>query len=522
MTEAVHPNTGGKVYLVGAGLGGADYLTQRAIAILGTAETVIYDALVDISLLALLPAGCEQIFVGKRGGQPSVQQGDINALIVAHCQAGKRVVRLKSGDPWIFGRIVPEIQALSQANCQFEVIPGISAAIASAGLAGIPLTEKESSAGFFVMSGHDPDQWNWSVLSQLDTLVILMGGHRLPQIIHALLTAGKAPQTAIAIVKNAGRPTQQTWVGTLADMVEKTRGQRLSPSVITIGAAVVHRMPMSASPVLPLAHQTVLVTRAADQASQFTDLLVQAGATVLEMPALEIVPPSDWQPLDQAIAVLDQFNWLILTSANGVDFFFQRLQEKGLDSRALQGLKIAVVGKKTAKTLQNYGINPDFIPPNFIADALLDHFPSPLAGLKILFPRVESGGRQQLVQDLQAQQAIVTEVPAYQSACPAQMPDAIWQALVNRQVTTITFASSKTATHFARLLRQTCDQYQYSDWQGLLNKMAIASIGPQTSERCMAEWGRVDIEAEEYTLEGLTQAIIDYWRSSSLEVPPQA
>ncbi|MEY2984740.1 MAG: uroporphyrin-III synthase, partial [Cyanobacteriota bacterium] len=414
MQDAVR---GGKVYLVGAGLGGTQYLTQGAIAVLQTAEVVIYDALVDQDLLSLLPADCQQIWVGKRGGQPSVNQGDINRLLVQHCQAGKQVVRLKSGDPWIFGRIMSELQTLSRANCQFEVIPGLSAAIAGAGLAGIPLTEKSVSAGFFVMSGHQPGDWDWSVLSHLETLVILMGGRTLPQIIAHLLQTGKDPQTAIAVIKNAGRPHQQIWVGTLADMVEKTQTQSLSPAVIVIGAVVNQRI-MSATSPLPLSGQTILVTRAADQASQFTALLTQAGATVLEMPALAITPPSDWQPLDQAIATLDRFDWVIFTSTNGVNFFYQRLKQQGLDSRALHGLKIAVVGKKTAKTLAQFGLQPDVIPPDFIADALVDQMPDSLQGSQILFPRVESGGRQQLVKDLQAQQAVVVEVPAYQSTCP--------------------------------------------------------------------------------------------------------
>ncbi|MFN9174361.1 MAG: uroporphyrinogen-III C-methyltransferase, partial [Synechocystis sp.] len=294
----------GKVYLVGAGLGGIEYLTQWAIAVLQTAEVLIYDALVDASLLDLLPKNCEQIYVGKRGGEKSVKQADINTLLVDHCQLGKRVVRLKSGDPWVFGRIMPELNALHQANCLFEVIPGISAAIASAGLMGIPLTEKEASSGFFVMSGHDPKQWDWSVLSQLETLVILMGGQTLPRLINALIQAGKDPQTAIAISKNAGRGNQQTWVGTLADMVEKTQGHPLSPALIVI-VTVVNQRIMPKFSTLPLAQSRILVTRAADQASQFTDLLTQAGAIVWEMPALEIIPPSDWQPLDQAITVLD-------------------------------------------------------------------------------------------------------------------------------------------------------------------------------------------------------------------------
>lgn len=498
-----------KVYFVGAGLGGIDYLTQRAIAVLNRAEVLIYDALVEPELLDLLPADCEQICVGKRGGQPSTPQEIINQLLVEHCQQGKRIVRLKSGDPWIFGRLLPEIETLGANNCPYEIVPGISTAIASAGLGGIPLTAKEISAGFFIMDGHDPNHWDWSVLAQLETLVILMGARNLPRLVEKLIQGGKDPAVGIAVLKNSGRPYQQTWQGTLADIVEKTQGQSLSPAVIVIGTVVDQRI---APPLnhLPLTDKTILVTRAADQASQFTELLQGQGATVLEMPTLAIVPPTDWQPLDQAIAILPEFDWLILTSANGVEFFFQRLQHHGLDSRALAGVKVAVVGRKTAKTLENFGIKPDFIPPDFIADALLEHFPTSLAGLKILFPRVESGGRQQLVKDLTVHQAIVTEVPAYQSACPAQMPPQVWQSIVDQKIDILTFASSKTVTHFQRLLRQSSQDSDYKDWQSLINHCLIASIGPQTSKRCLEELGRVDLEATEYTLEGLTTAIINY------------
>ncbi|AIE75004.1 Uroporphyrinogen-III methyltransferase / Uroporphyrinogen-III synthase [Synechocystis sp. PCC 6714] len=498
-----------KVYLVGAGLGPVAYLTQRAIAVLAGAEVLIYDALVAPDVFDLLPSDCERIFVGKRGGQPSTPQDKINQLLVDHYRRGKRVVRLKSGDPWIFGRIVPELEILVAYHCAYEIIPGISSAIASAGLEGIPLTAKDSGAGFFVMDGHDPQQWSWPLLAQLPTLVILMGTKNLPLLVQELLQAGKAADTAVAVVKNAGRIGQKTWGGTLTDIVEKTQGQPLAPAVIVIGDVVNQRIAPVLTP-LPLAHKTILVTRAADQASQFTELLQQQGANVLAMAALEIIAPSHWQPLDQAIAKLGSFDWLILTSANGVEFFFQRLQHHGLDSRALAKLKLAVVGKKTAQSLEKFGIRPDFIPPDFIADALVEHFPQSPAGLNILFPRVESGGRPQLVQDLRQKDALVTEVPAYQSACPAQMPTAVWQSIVNQTVNVITFASSKTVSHFRQLLAQTSQANGYQDWRPLIDHCQIASIGPQTSERCFKELGRVDIEATEYTLEGLTGAIIDY------------
>jgi uroporphyrinogen-III synthase len=243
------------------------------------------------------------------------------------------------------------------------------------------------------------------------------------------------------------------------------------------------------------------------QSSQFSDRLKEEGATVIELPALEIKPPSTWQPLDQAISQLKTFDWLILTSSNGVEYFFDRLQAKGKDKSALAKVKIAVVGKKTAETLiRKYDIHPDFIPPHFIADSLVINFPENLADKKILFPRVESGGRQVLVQELTEKGAEVVEVPAYESCCPQTIPHAAEIALQNHSLDIITFASSKTVQFFCLL---TAIKFP----EGIVNyldKTCIASIGPQTSKTCFDLFGRVDIEAEEYTAEGLLEAIIKW------------
>ncbi|MBW4465334.1 MAG: uroporphyrinogen-III synthase [Pegethrix bostrychoides GSE-TBD4-15B] len=251
-----------------------------------------------------------------------------------------------------------------------------------------------------------------------------------------------------------------------------------------------------------LAHQTILVTRSTGQSRQFVQQLQQAGATVLELPAIQILPPSSWQALDQAIAQLDQFDWLILTSTNGVDAFFARLAAQDLSLAQLAHLKIAVVGQKTAAQLQANGRQPDFIPPDFVADALAEHFPGAATGLRLLFPRVETGGRELLVKALSAQGAIVTEVPAYQSGCTTVLPPEIATALQQQQITIVTFASSKTVACFHQLLQ--------SAGISLDPNCCIASIGPQTSLTCRDCLGRVDLEAAEYTLEGLTQAMIDW------------
>ncbi|NER81692.1 MAG: uroporphyrinogen-III synthase [Leptolyngbya sp. SIO1D8] len=255
---------------------------------------------------------------------------------------------------------------------------------------------------------------------------------------------------------------------------------------------------------------TVLITRSAGQSSLFTDLVLDAGFLVMEMPALEILPPSSWEPLDQAIAQLADYDWLILTSANAVIYFWQRLAQIG-DPADLKTVKLAVVGTKTAKFLKQQGFTPDFIPPKFVADSLIADFPEPVAGLKLLFPRVESGGRAVLVKEMTTAGATVTEVPAYESGCPTEPDQQAIAALKAGTVDIVTFASSKTVHHFCQLLHQGLGD----TWATYLSKVALASIGPQTSATCHERLGRVDIEAQEYTLEGLTEAMRQ-WASASL------
>lgn len=271
------------------------------------------------------------------------------------------------------------------------------------------------------------------------------------------------------------------------------------------------------STTLPLSGKTVLITRSVGQSSQFTELIKAAGANAIEMPALEICPPSNWQALDNAIINLSQFDWLILTSSNGINYFFERLMVLGKDARTLANLKIAVVGEKTAQALKNHSLQADFIPPNFIADSLVDNFPEQLAGKKVLFPRVESGGREHLIKQFQNQGAEVVEVAAYQSCCPSSIPPSAELALQSGAVDVITFASSKTVKFFTQLAETVfSDNSQdnqpsvVSNYLDTLEGVCIASIGPQTSKACHKYFGRVDTEASEYTLEGLTQAVVDW------------
>ncbi len=656
----------GKVYLVGAGPGNIEYLTIRAQQLLEQAEVLIYDALVDERLLTLVPPNCLKFDMGKRGGRPSPSQSEINQLMVEQCRQGKQVVRLKSGDPFIFGRATSEILSLQEANCPFEVVPGISSALAAPLLAGIPLTDTVLSRGFAVVSAHEPEELDWEALARLETLVILMGTRHLGEIVKQLQRHKRSPASPIAVIRACGRPEQQVWIGTLKDIVQQTTGVSLSPAVIVIGEVVglrdylqspseqevpssqeavsreelrveqwdvkplpelkvdtlpveelpvlnleqwnvepspefnddrlpveespglnlekldvtplselnvdkspdeesqdlkikqlnidisealnVNPLPIEAAPErlqpinqpcddgyveqpvispnpepanvqpstltpsLPLTGKTVLVTRSAGQSSHFSRLLQQEGAEVIEMPALVITPPSSWDELDHAIAQLYNFDWLILTSGNGVEYFFERLHAQKKNNRALGTVQIAVVGKKTAASLKAHGLEPDFIPPNFVADSLVEHFPEPLEGKRVLFPRVESGGRDVLVKQITAQGAEVTEVAAYESGCPAQMAPAALAALQQQRVDIITFASSKTVKHFVQLLETSLrgDTQGFPPAQSRLQNVCIASIGPQTSITCRQLLGRVDVEAQEYTLEGLIQAIVQW------------
>jgi uroporphyrin-III C-methyltransferase len=637
----------GKAYLVGAGPGTIEYLTVRAQQLLAQAEVLIYDALIDERLLTLVPPDCIKFDMGKRGGRPSPSQAEINQLMVEQCRQGKQVVRLKSGDPFIFGRATSEILALQEANCPFEVVPGISSALAAPLLAGIPLTDTVLSRCFAVVSAHEPDELDWETLARLETLVILMGGRHLAKIVQQLQRHGRSSSTPIAVIRACGRPEQEVWVGTLKDIVAQTTGVSLSPAVFAIGEVVglrdylrspneqqaqspqeeisseelnverseellvqwgdaevktmtsetansdpvldedlnpdlnlpplevenstlptnnsnssvidnwsldtVERLPVEPSEALnveqvhsedsqetlqadtlqsvtssnlqptnvyssidveplPLTGKTVLVTRSAGQSSQFSELLKQEGAQVIEMPALVITPPSSWDELDNAIANLYEFDWLILTSSNGVEYFLERLHAQEQNTRALGILQIAVVGKKTATSLKAHGITPNFIPPNFVADSLIEHFPEPLEGRRILFPRVESGGRDILVKELTARGAEVIEVAAYESGCPTEMEPNALDALQHQRVDVITFGSAKTVKHFVQLVEVFLpgDSQPFPTVLSRLQDVCIASIGPQTSIACRQLLGRVDVEAREYTLDGLTQAIVQW------------
>lgn len=497
----------GRVYLVGSGPGGIDYLTVRAHRVIETAEVILYDDLVDPEILGLAP-GTESIDVGKRAGAESFDQFEICRLLVEHCQAGRQVVRLKSGDPLIFGRALSELEALTEAGCPFEVVPGISTALGAPLFAGIPLTEAHLSQCFAVLSGHDLLTLPWPQLSRIDTLVILMGTRNLGQMAERLMDHGRPPSMPVAVVRWAGRPRQQTVLGTLETIAEQMLAcSDPAPAVIVVGPVVRHGERLNWFEHRPLSGRTILVTRSAEQASDFSSQLTSLGAEVIEMPALVVTAPSSWDALDLAISRMDAYRWLILTSTNGVEAFFDRLHHHHLDLRALGGVRVAVVGPKTARVAAERGLVADFIPENYDAEGLLAEFPDrELAGARVLFVRVEEGGREVITRQLQTRGALVDEVAGYATVCPERADPSALSALHAGQIDCVTFASSKTVRHFVRLLQEDLK---------LLEGVRIASIGPQTSRTCREYFGRVDIEAASYTLAGLSEAIVTYFNQKT-------
>ncbi|MBW4699644.1 MAG: uroporphyrinogen-III C-methyltransferase [Aphanocapsa lilacina HA4352-LM1] len=491
----------GTVYLVGAGPAGAEYLTVRGRELLEQAEVVLYDDLADPDLLKL--AGRAQLIdVGKRAGRPGADQDEIGRLLVTHCRAGRRVVRLKAGDPLVFGRAAAELGALVAAGCDFEIVPGVSSALAACAFAGIPLTDRALGRHFCVMSGHEIGTLPWQHLAHIDTLVILMGTRQLEAIAEQLMDCGRPAAMPVAVIFWAGRPGQRTVVGTLEDIASRVAPSG-EPAVIVVGPVVRHRECFGWFERRPLFGRRILVTRAVDQAGGFSAQLEALGATVLEMPALVVTAPTRWEPLDQAIAQVAGYRWLLLTSANGVEAFFARLAHHGLDLRALGGVRVAAVGPKTAQAALAYGLVADFVPGRYVADGLLADFPdiTGICGERVLFVRVESGGREAITEQFRRWGALVDEVAGYASGCPDSAEPGCVAALRAGWIDCVTFASAKTVRHFARLL-------EGEDLESLLRKIYISSIGPQTSVACREVLGRVDVEAKVFTLEGLAQAIV--------------
>ncbi|MFH1489915.1 MAG: uroporphyrinogen-III C-methyltransferase, partial [Pseudomonadota bacterium] len=415
----------GKVVLVGSGPGDPGLLTLKAKACIERADVVIYDYLANPSFLAYAKESAELIYVGKKGGSHTMSQEDINRLIIEKARGGVHVVRLKGGDPFIFGRGGEEAEELVRAGIPFEIVPGITSAIAVPAYGGIPLTHRDFTSTVAFVTGHeDPTKGKsdiaWDKISTgVGTLVFLMGIGNLAGIADNLMANGRPPGTPVAVIQRGTTPEQRTLVGTLGDIGEKALQSGIKPpGIIVVGEIVRLRETLNWFEGMPLFGRRIVVTRAREQSSGFLARLAELGAECIEFPTIETVPPEDWEPLDEAIRSLENYHWLLFTSVNGVKAFFRRLDFLGRDVRDLKGLKLGAIGPRTAEALREKGLRPDLVPDEYRAEAVVSAFKRESAGgLRILLPRAAQA-REVLPEELAKMGASVDVVAAYRTVKP--------------------------------------------------------------------------------------------------------
>ncbi len=506
----------GKVYLVGAGPGDPTLITVRGRTLLERAEVVVYDYLASKKLLRHAPAGAELVYVGKKGNcKHSHTQDEINQMLVAYATAGRNVVRLKGGDPFIFGRGGEEVQRLHEAGIPFEVVPGVTSATAAATYAGIPITHRDYTASVAFLTGHeDPNKESsnidWAKLATgVGTLVVYMGIKNLPVIVDNLIRHGRSPETPVAVVRWASTPQQQSVVGTLATITRVVAEAGIRPpSLIIVGEVVKLRSTIDWFEKRPLFGKKIIVTRTREQASELVAGLEEQGADCLEFSTINIKPVNSYAILDEELERLREYHWILFTSLNGVKYFFARLYSKGMDARDLRGPEIAVVGKSTADLLLQYGVNADLIPTVFtgegLAESLLDQG---VEGRNILIPRALHA-REILPETLRGAGAQVTVAPVYQN-CPAEGDrEGLRQELAEGKVQMVTFTSSSTVRNFIAMLAPSDQQ----ELRQLLAGVDIAAIGPITGKTVTDMGLKVHVQPDKHTIPELISAIINHYR----------
>ena len=508
-------NSKGKVYLVGAGPGDPGLLTIKAKACLETADVVIYDYLANEAFLDHADEKAELIYVGKKGGDHTLSQPEINKLIMDKAQQGHAIVRLKGGDPFIFGRGGEEAEELVKAGVPFEIVPGITSAIAVPAYAGIPLTHRDYTSTVAFITGHeDPTKEKSSIAwdklgTGVGTLVFLMGVGNLEQIAESLVKHGRFPDTPVAVVHRGTVPEQKTVVGTLQDIAERAQKEGMKPpAIIVVGDIVNLREHLNWFENKPLFGKRIVVTRAREQASGFLARLNELGAACIEFPTIQVVPPKSWDPLDRAIMRLERYQWLLFTSVNGVKYFFKRLKDLELDMRELKDMKVGAIGPKTAEAVYKKGIRPDLVPDEYRAEAVVDAFGKwDVKGINILLPRAAKA-RQVLPVELVKMGASVDEIPAYQTVQPDHDKGRVRGMLEKGEIDMVTFTSSSTVTNFWEMFSE--ERQELKTWMA---KVAVACIGPITAQTAEEQGLSVSLIPEEYTIEALTNAIVHHFSS---------
>lgn len=493
------------MYLVGAGPGDPGLLTLKGKRCLERAEVILYDSLANEALLTHAPPQAERIPVGKRGGEDSVSQEEITRLLLRHAAEGKTVVRLKGGDPFLFGRGGEEAEELAKAGVPYEVVPGVSAALAVPAYAGIPLTHRDYASAVAILTGHeDPtketSEMEWERIAHIPTLVLLMGARSLPDVTRRLIEAGRSPETPTALIRWGTRATQQTLVGTLRDIAERAATSGFAPPALAVVGEVVRlRETLAWFESKPLFGRRILVTRSRDKASTLIEQLEEHGAEVIEFPTIAFIPPESWAPLDAAIGRIGEYRWILFTSVNGVRFFWERLESAHKDTRSLGDVKIAAIGPATAEALRRHGVQADLVPTQFQAEGLCAALGENLTDVRILIPAA-TGAREILPQELTRRGAQVDVVPTYRTIAPHEDTERVCALLRERALDIITFTSSSTVQHFCRALGE--------EAASLLRGVQVACIGPLTAAAARTQGLSVDILARENTLPALVEAIV--------------
>ena len=497
----------GFVALVGAGPGDPGLITVKALEYIKRAEVIVYDRLVNPDLLHHAPESCQLVYVGKTPKRHTKTQDEINEILVAEAKQGRLVVRLKGGDPFLFGRGGEEAEFLSENRIPFEVVPGITSAIAAPAYAGIPVTHRELSSSVVVVTGHeDPIKTrasvDWDALAHgPDTIVVLMGLGNLAPITDRLIKSGKSPHTPVALVQDATTPDQKTVTGNLSDIARKAKDAGLRPpAVAVIGEVARLSESISWFNTRPLSNKRVLVTRARKQASALSFRLAALGAEVIELPAIEITQaPEHKQALHSAVTRAHEYDWLVLTSVNGVNLFFDRLQALDPRPETLNALKIAAIGPETARAITKHGFSVAVTASTYTAEGLLDSLHSfDLHGARVMLARAQ-GSRPLLPAGLREMGATVDEFCTYGASGPQSIPGRAIERLRNGDVDIATFASSSTVKNLVGILEGDVTP---------LKRTTIACIGPVTAATAREFGLNVAIEAREHTIPGLINAII--------------
>jgi uroporphyrinogen III methyltransferase / synthase len=496
----------GKVWLVGAGPGSDELITLRGLEVLRDAEVVLYDALSHPELLAYCAPTAELRYVGKRGGTQSPSQTWITDQLLEFARAGKRVVRLKGGDPSLFARGAEEALALQAAGVAFEIVPGIPSPIAAAAYAGVPLTHRELSSSVTFITGSDregkawsPEAWN-RLATATETLCVLMGMRNLRAITDALIAGGRSPSTPAAVVQWAAYPAQRTLVAPLSELAAAVERAGLSnPAVVIVGEVVSLRPQLAWYERQPLFGKRIAIPRPEHQATTTATAVRRRGAEPRIIPAIEIQDPPDLERLRQAAREVQDYAVCVFTSANGVERFFAEIFAQGRDARAFGRCKLAVIGPKTAQALKPFGLRPDWVAETFVGEALAERILAEAPTGRVLIPRALVA-REELPQTLRAAGLTVDVVPAYQTVTAPPASQALLRsALEQRELDVILFTSSSMVDAVVQLLD--------SADRALLDTVTLACIGPITERTARAHGLRVDVSAPIYTVDGLLDAL---------------